>query len=210
MKSQDIGLLLYLHCLHQQLNDNHDPRDSPWPGDWKGWSDQPNNSMIGGVIDKEQHLSRFTARALEQQTGISKSQISLALKRCYAVNLASKDPETEIPLVNKKALYEFIVHGLRYVFPAQPGALTRGISTSFGAPVLQGKLLSAGDTLLVWPDAWGNAMGQSISPLFATATLAARNHPQMYALLALTDAVRIGRPRESKLAAELLRKELAL
>jgi hypothetical protein len=208
MKSQDIGLLLYLYCLQQQEKIVANTRLAPWPTGWQGWADAAERAPNEDVSSEDSYLARYTARALEEQTGISKSQISLALQRCYTVNLASKDLELGIPRVNSKALYEFILHGLKYVFPAQPGPLTRGIATSFGAPVLHGKLLTAGENLLVWPDAYGNAMGQRIEPLFKTATLAVRNSPQMYALLALTDAIRIGKPRESKLAADLLKEQL--
>lgn len=33
----------------------------------------------------------YTARALEQETGISKSQVSLSLNRCFELGLAKKD-----------------------------------------------------------------------------------------------------------------------
>ena len=69
----------------------------------------------------------------------------MALKRCYANGLAKRDRHSGAPRVNTKSLCEFIVHGLRYVFPAKPGEVTRGIATGFAAPVLQDKLMSAGE-----------------------------------------------------------------
>ncbi|MEH6387447.1 MAG: hypothetical protein V7772_06170 [Pseudomonas profundi] len=207
MKSQDIGLLLYLSCLDKQV-----ATDSMlWqlPDNKEGW-------VADGMIEPDLHEAqkgdravRYTARALEQQTGISKSQINLSLNRCYSIGLAMKDQQSGIPVVNRKALYNFIVHGLKYVFPARPGALTRGIATSFGAPVLQGKLLSAGDHLLVWPFAYGNAKGLTVEPLFKTAPFAAGRSPRLYAVLALVDAIRLGQPRESNLAVELLKEHLS-
>lgn len=206
MKSQDIGLLLYITSM--QKSEKEEGIIKNLPQNLQGW-------MFDG-IQNQSHVDdqineitvRYTARALEQQTGISKSQINLSLKRCYSMGLATKDPMTGVPRVNSKGLYEFVVYGLKYVFPAQPGPLTRGMVTSFGAPVLKGKLLTAGEHLLVWPDAYGNSMGLSVEPLFKTATLAAESRPEMYALLALVDAIRLGQPRESKLAVELLKEYL--
>ena len=73
----------------------------------------------------------------------------MALKRCYANGLAKRDRHSGAPRVNTKSLCEFIVHGLRYVFPAKPGEVTRGIATGFAAPVLQDKLMSAGELVPV-------------------------------------------------------------
>ncbi len=168
----------------------------------------PDDSPDLSLGSQQSLLARYTVRVLEQETGISKTQISLALTRCIEIGLARRDRKLNIPRVNTRALADFIVYGLKYVFPARPAELTRGIATSFGAPVLRGKLLSAGEHPLVWPDARGNTTGQAVEPLFKTAPYAARKDPEMYALLALVDAIRLGQPRESQLAADLLRKHL--
>lgn len=70
--------------------------------------------------------------------------------------------------------------------------------------MLEGKLYSSGDLLMVWPDARGNSKGQAIAPLFKSAPYAVRRDRELYAMLALTDAIRLGNPRESKLATEQL------
>ncbi|WP_293298436.1 MULTISPECIES: hypothetical protein [unclassified Microcoleus] len=41
----------------------------------------------------------------------------------------------------KQAVLEFLVHGLRYVFYAQPGSLSRGLPTAHSAEPLQSKLV---------------------------------------------------------------------
>lgn len=81
--------------------------------------------------------AQYSVRALADATGISKSEISLALQRCYEVGLAKPYRLTGIPRVNQRALSEFIIHGLRYVYPAKPAEITRGIATAWAAPVLQ-------------------------------------------------------------------------
>jgi hypothetical protein len=129
---------------------------------------------------------QYGVRALEKSTGISRTQISLALKRCYTVGLAKPERATGIPRANSKALFEFIVYGLRYVFPASAGAITRGIATSLGAPVLQDKLMTAGELLPVWPDARGNTKGVSVEPLYKSVPYAVRQDQWLYVPFILT------------------------
>ncbi|BAU58724.1 hypothetical protein HH1059_20220 [Halorhodospira halochloris] len=159
-------------------------------------------------LDDDQLLSRYSVRALAEETGISKSQVSLALQRCLEVGLVRKERSTGVPRANVRALLKFIVHGVRYVFPAKPGEITRGIATTFAAPVLEGQLYSAGELPMVWPDARGNSKGQAIEPLFKSVPFAVRRDPELYAMLALVDAIRLGHPRESKVAAERLAEYL--
>lgn len=216
MKSQDVGLLLKLVALRnteRQTRDNSVSRGAQaLPNDWRDWAldnDEAERyaSLSDGhvsSVEDEQLLARYSVRALAAETGISKSQVSLALQRCLDVGLMRKDRKTGVPRANTRALCDFIVHGLRYVFPARPGEITRGIATTFGAPVLEGKLYSSGDLLMVWPDARGNSKGQAIAPLFKSAPYAVRRDRELYAMLALTDAIRLGNPRESKLATEQL------
>lgn len=216
MKSQDIGLLLKLVSLHkQELLPEDESASKAWPMNWEDWSVGDNDvDLLEPELrryGKSAYLaSLYTARGLEEETGISKSQINLALNRCIAVGLARKERKSGMPRANKQALFEFIVYGLKYVFPVNPGEIVRGITTAFAAPVLSGKLMSAGELVMVWPDARGNTQGQAIEPLFTSVTYAVRRDPEMYSLLALIDAIRIGRPREANLAIELLQKRLAL
>ncbi|PUA30466.1 MAG: hypothetical protein B0W54_08215 [Cellvibrio sp. 79] len=149
----------------------------------------------------------YSVRQLETFTGISKSELSAALNRCIRVGLAARDHQTGLPKVNRKALLGFLLNGIRYVFPVRPAELVRGIPTSFAAPVMEGKVMSAGDTINVWPDATGKTKGQAIAPLFKSVPAAAKADPKLYELLALVDAVRIGNVRETQLATQLLEKE---
>jgi hypothetical protein len=211
MKGQDIGLLLKLVCL--QRHESRGKAIAAWPHDWKDWDDwgdAPLPLHQSQLADEGRimHPTFYTARALEQQTGISKTQINLSLKHCMEIGLARTDRKLGVPRANTKALFEFIVYGLKYVLPARAGELTRGIATGFAAPVLEKSLISAGEHVPVWPYARGNTMGMKVEPLFKTAADAARRDPEMYALLALVDAIRLGQPRERNLAAELLRHRL--
>lgn len=146
----------------------------------------------------------YSVRALSQSTGVSKSEVSVTLKRCYVSGLAKQERGSGIPRVNTKALLEFVAYGLRYVFPARRGEITRGIKTGLAAPVLQGELMTAGDLVPVWPDARGNTMGAAIEPLFKSVPMAVRKDSALYAYLALVDAIRMGLPRERNFATEKL------
>lgn len=213
MKGQDVGLLLKLVCL--QRHESRGKAVAAWPHDWKDWEDWSDEQLPlyqdqQGFEEGATHLSSYTARALELQTGVSKTQINLSLKHCMEIGLIKTDRKLGVPRANTKALFEFIVYGLKYVFPARAGELTRGIATGFAAPVLHKSLISAGEHVPVWPYARGNTMGMKVEPLFKTAADAARRDPEMYALLALVDAIRLGQPRERNLAVQLLQDRLEL
>jgi len=218
MKSQDIFLLLKLVSFEKQEKNYSAGISRAWPLDWQDWDDGIYEPEKGGALDigsfegadsTEAYIaSLYTARALEDATGVSKSQVNLSLKRCQDVGLLRHDRKTGLPRVNAKALTEFIVFGLKYVFPVKPAEIVRGVATSFAAPVLEQKLMSAGELIPVWPDARGNTKGQSIEPLFKSVPFAVRKDPELYALLALVDAIRIGQPREANLAIGLLKQHM--
>lgn len=70
--------------------------------------------------------------------------------------------------------------------------------------------MSTGEFQQVWPDARSDDSGLAVEPLFKTAPEAAQKDPDLYALLALVDAIRVGQPRENRLATELLKERLGV
>ena len=133
---------------------------------------------------------------------ISQSEVAEGLHRNMQARLVSPDKRR----VFRSALLEFLTHGLKYVFPTQPGAIVRGIPTAHGAPPLSDHISS--EEVYVWPTDQGTARGQAIIPLYPTVVEAAANDPQLYELLALVDAIRVGRVREQKIAIDELRKRI--
>lgn len=204
MKSQDVVLLLKLVSLEQEeAADAGELKGALGiPNDWRGWADVETASPAGMSEDD------WTVRGLESSTGISKSQVSGALRRCVAVGLAHPDRRSGRLRANSRALQGFITHGIKYVFPAKRGPLVRGIPTTYAAPVLAGKLLSAGEHPDVWEDGQGMILGQRVDPLHPAVPHAVRRDPALYAMLALVDAIRLGREREATLAAGILDKYL--
>ena len=123
---------------------------------------------------------------------LSPSQVHASLKRLERSRLI--DAQTGRPLL--KAVEEFLIHGVKYVFPVQRGEATRGIPTAYAAPPLSDQIAADGDLPPVWPDADGDVRGVTLEPLHRTAPKAARTDPALYELLALIDALRDGRVRE--------------
>jgi hypothetical protein len=212
MKSQDIGLLLKLISLeHQENSPSQDRGIFTWPHDWRDWeghSDNIGQHTFFPTIGSEFRDYAYTTRNLEAETGISKTQISESLRRCIDIGLAKKDRQFGVPRANKKALFEFIISGIKYVFPAKLGEVTRGIGTSFAAPILQNDIISSGELIPVWPDARGTNKGQAVEPLFKSVTRAIRKDPDMYAMLALIDSIRLGNAREANIAKDKLKSFL--
>ncbi|ESQ75186.1 hypothetical protein [Asticcacaulis sp. AC402] len=182
MKSQDIVILLKLICLQEREDLAPEPAR---PGE-----------------------SAYAVRSLQALLNISKSEINGSILRSLASGLAIRDRQTGRPQPNRRSLLNFIVHGLKFVFPAKPGAMTRGMPTAFAAPTLRQRLISGGDYICVWPSAEGNDMGQSVEPLFKSVPYAAQQDERLYEYLALVDAIRLGNPREAGLAAQCLEERL--
>ncbi|CAH8191991.1 hypothetical protein [Vibrio litoralis] len=203
MKSQDILLLLKIVSLHADLKGRFvDEEVLNLSDDWSDWEER---GLSPTFTEEEALQSKFSVRSLESYTGISKSQIGISLNRMYDVGLAKPDRRLGIPKVNTKALLDFIAFGLKYVFPAKEGELSRGIATSIASPALKGKLMSSGELPPVWPNPKGNTKGLAITPLHPNIFLAIQQDARLYAMLALVDAVRIGHPREHNLAVEKLK-----
>ena len=105
-------------------------------------------------------------------------------------------------------LLEFLEHGVAYAFPAEPGQLARGVPTAASAPPLKGLLLTDPAGELVWPHVDGHVMGQVVVPLYRTVATVALAWPEMHELLALVDALRLGRSRDRELSMQQLRVRL--
>jgi DNA-binding Lrp family transcriptional regulator len=147
---------------------------------------------------------RLPYAELAAELGLSASQAHQSVKRAVDAGLLLPDSL----LANRRALEEFLIHGLKYVLPPRRGPLARGVPTSHSAPPLDRVIVDAG-TPVVWPDPEGTVRGESLEPIYKTAPMAARRDPRLYQLLALIDAIRAGRARERKLAEKKLQELLA-
>lgn len=134
---------------------------------------------------------------------MSASEVHAAVRRLGEARLL--DPETKA--IRRKPLLEFLVHGVPYAFAVAPREMTRGVPTAWAAPVMEGISFDQ-ENPPVWPDPEGAVRGQALRPLYRSVPQVAKDDPKLYGLLALVDALRIGRARERKLAAEELDKRL--
>lgn len=146
-----------------------------------------------------------TNKQLAQSLKISEAEVSESLKRSdYAgllLDLKSK-------IINKKALLDFLLIGLKYVFPTRPSTLTRGMPTAQSAAPLNKIIVS--DEVYVWQYANGTARGQAIEPLYSTVPMIVQNQTELYELLALVDAIRTGSARVISIASQELEKRILL
>lgn len=144
----------------------------------------------------------WTQTSLAQALFLSQSEISTSLTRsAYAQLLYDQGRQ-----VQRQALLDFIQYGVAYAFPQQPGPVQRGIPTAHSTPPLSTEILST--EKYIWPYTKGSERGHSIQPLYPSAVQAALLDPALYELLALTDAIRVGRARERNLAIHLLKEKL--
>ncbi len=144
--------------------------------------------------------------ALAHKLSMSPSEVHAAVKRAGAAGLVDTDTKE----VKRKPLLEFLIHGLKYAFPATRGTITRGLPTAHAAPPLSKCLYDGDDLPPVWPCAEGTVRGHEFKPLYRSVPAAAQEDPSLYELLVLVDALRGGRARERKLAEEELRKRVKL
>jgi hypothetical protein len=139
---------------------------------------------------------------LAQSLHISQSEVSKSFMRSKYAGLLDASAKK----VSRLALMEFLQYGIRYVFPQQPGAIVRGIATAHAAPPLNTIIKS--EEPYVWPSAKGNVRGQSILPLYPSVTEAVKKDDKLYELLALIDAIRVGRAREKEIAIKELKSRI--
>lgn len=134
---------------------------------------------------------------------ISQSEVSESLNRTKYSGLIDSSKKR----VAKLSLMDFIEYGIKYVFPQRPGPLVKGIPTAHSAVLFRNVIKS--DLNYVWPYAKGDLLGQAIAPLYKSVPEAVLQDENLYELLVLVDAIRIGRARERNLAVNILRKKLS-
>lgn len=135
---------------------------------------------------------------------ISISEISESLNRSRLAGLIDYNKKK----VNRQNLLEFLEHGISYVFPEQPGSMTRGIPTAHSHPEMKKKIIS--ELNFVWPDIKGELLGLTIEPLYKKQVEAVKIDKDFYKLLALVDVIRVGKLREIKYAVSELKKYILL
>jgi hypothetical protein len=104
------------------------------------------------------------------------------------------------------ALLEFLTHGLRFTFFAEPGPTALGVPTAHSAPPLADEFPSSEP--YVWKSVRGQVRGMTIEPLLKHAADVSIEQGDLYRALSLADAIRVGQARERARAIELLAEML--
>lgn len=145
----------------------------------------------------------MTMSSLAEALVISQSEVSESLERCRIAKLVDSTKRC----VNTLALRDFLVSGLQYAFPAVLGPIVRGVPTYLSAlPV--STIVSAGSERYVWPSTKGTSRGTSVTPLYPTVPESVMNDAELYELLVIADAFRLGHTRERQAAIHSLDRYL--
>ena len=142
---------------------------------------------------------------LATAVALTPAQVQQSLRRAAEGHLVRLGPHRgrspQLKEVNRLALLELVLHGVRYVYPARLGGETRGVPAfaQFAPTVFESDALQP-----VWPDPEGPSRGLELKPLYPQVPLAAREDPEYHRVLAYVDALRAGQARERKWAAEQL------
>ena len=145
--------------------------------------------------------SDWTVRTLAEESEIPRSVVHRALQRLAIAGLL----DAKRRRINVSQAEEFLIHAVKYLFPAVLEGESRGMPTAWAAAPLSGQVASSPDELApVWPDALSDRRGLALRPLHPAVPAAARRDPALAERLALVDALRVGDARIRGLAADLL------
>src|SRR5258708_38573948 len=107
------------------------------------------NSLDVLILLKMQALAgaAWSQSSLAGELCLAQSQVHASLKRLESSRLLSRSSKR----VSRQALLEFLIHGVKYAFPASRGGMTRGIVTGYAAPPLNDLIVQSDAPPLVWP-----------------------------------------------------------
>jgi IclR helix-turn-helix domain. len=146
----------------------------------------------------------WTVRSLAGAVGLDPASAHRALRRLGEARLVDLEGQR----VNRANAEEFLIHGLKYLFPVRQDGLSRGMPTAWAAPPLADELTPTDEPPPVWPDPKGRVRGVALEPLHQNAPEIARREPELAKRLALIDAIRLGDGRVRSLATKHLAKSL--
>lgn len=154
--------------------------------------------ILSKIISCNLQKKEWNTVIISRELYMSQSEVSESLRRSVYAGLYEKNKKE----VFRNALYEFLIYGIKYAFPAEPGPIVRGIATAHSAIPLS-KIFHTND-IYVWGDPNGNVRGHSIEPLYKSVVKAVKDDTLLYMILALIDAIRVGRSRERNIAQQEL------
>lgn len=145
----------------------------------------------------------WTQKEIAESLQISTFEVSKSLGRSVIAGFLNLEKDR----LNKLALREFLIGGLKYAFPAEVSAKVRGIATAHSASPIKERI-SEGEDIYVWSYYLGTRRGFGVKPLYKTVPKIVGNNPALYELLVIADTLRIGKAREVEIAIDELDKRL--
>jgi hypothetical protein len=159
--------------------------------------------VLSGLLAYEE--SCWSYRSLADGLHVPHPLVQRGLSRAQDAALYSAERRS----VHLRHFEEFAAHALRFVAPAQLGALAPGVPAAWAAEPIADAIRSSGeDPPPVWPFARGQVRGQAIEPLHPAAPEAVEDWPRLREILAVLDSLRAGDPRVRRVAQEFLSEML--
>jgi hypothetical protein len=144
---------------------------------------------------------------LAKQIGSNPAQVTRAIKSLLKANLFYP---MEGRLIANFYGWEKILLAIEYLFPVSVGGIVIGMPTSYGAPPISNEINPGSDPIPIWPCAKAGVKGLCVEPLYSGTPKALIEYPDedLYTLLALIDALRMGRSREKELGRKYILEKL--
>lgn len=142
-----------------------------------------------------------SVRQLAESIKISPGEISKSAKRLLASKLLVH--RKGVYLAEKSALKDWLCYGVRYAYPVENAGYGRGTPTAWNCPLIESEIVPPTPPV-VWPVSGGAVDGSLIRPIHESVSFAASNDQLLYEALSLVEAIRLGKPRELKIAREQL------
>lgn len=149
--------------------------------------------VVAGLLLQNLPTPVPSALAAHEPQGIYR----VAKKRIRSVDAAAPADNPVRP--HPHNLAEFALHGAKYAFPGVRLPTAVGVPTSHSAPAFAG-VFAPGSMDFVWPHPNGSVRGIGVEPLHSAVPYAAIQDAKLYEMLALFDALRVGKARERGMA----------
>lgn len=170
--------------------------------------------ILSNSMSKDSQNQIWPQNKLALHVCMSAAEVHAGFKRLHLSTLLAQkidaDPNRASFVPIKANCEECLISAVKYFIPAQPETYTRGIATSYAAPIFEKYILKGNDPIPVWPYAEGNQRGLALEPLYRSVPQSIIQYPDplFYELLVLVDALRAGRTRERNIAIKLLKEKL--
>lgn len=164
------------------------------------------------LLQDRQGSAAPTYAELASALKMSQSEAHAGVRRSLDVGLLRRpvDSSHGMPIPVRRALEEFLICGLKYVWPIRASGIARGMPTCCSCSAVARELdVPEPETPIVWRRPLGTVRGETILPLYPKLPEVCANDAWIHEWLALVDVLRCKTGREASLAANAIRHRLA-